>query len=314
MKVMLDIILTLLVAINILPIIRRSEHTVITAKIREKIPGKFIHLAHGYTHYDIAGPEQGPVVVFIHGFSVPYYMWDLNFKALSQAGFRVIRYDLYGRGLSDRPNVTYNRDLYVTQLSQLLDSLVVKEPVCLVGNSMGGAIVAAFSTEFPGRVTKVVLINPLYEKWPIGPFGIPLIGEYLTRSFLVPASPQRQLQDFFHPESFPDWPKRFQEQIQYKGFGRALLSTLRNFLSQDPTSDYQKIYLKNKPVLLIWGAEDRTLNSIGATRLYKILHPEFLWVEQAGHIPQYESPEIVNPRLIEFLAEETGLECIQKYA
>jgi pimeloyl-ACP methyl ester carboxylesterase len=297
-----------------LPVFQRSEHSNITPTIREKAKGKFVRLSHGYTHYEIAGPENGSVIVLIHGFSVPYYMWDPTFTALSEAGFRVIRYDLYGRGLSDRPNVIYNRDLFVTQLAELIDSLALMGPINLIGNSMGGAIIAAFTAEYPELVGKLVLIDPFYEQWAIGLFKIPFIGEYLTASFLVPTSPRRQLLDFFHPERFPDWPKLFQEQMRYRGFGRTLLSTLRNFLSQDPTSDYRKIYQEGKSVLLIWGAEDRTLNPKGATKLYHILHPEFLWIEHAGHIPHYESPEIVNPRIIDFLAEHSSEDLIQKQA
>lgn len=37
----------------------------------------------------------------MHGFSVPYYIWEPTFAALVQAGLRVLRYDLYGRGYSD---------------------------------------------------------------------------------------------------------------------------------------------------------------------------------------------------------------------
>ncbi|HBE77057.1 MAG TPA: alpha/beta hydrolase [Firmicutes bacterium] len=290
-----------------LPQIRRTEHAEITPAVRDKASGKFILLSKGYTHYDIAGPVNGQVIVFIHGFSVPYYMWDRNFNALARAGFRVIRYDIYGRGLSDRPKVTYNRTLFVNQLMELLDSLAIKQPVNVVGNSMGGAIAVAFSADFPARVGKIILIDPLCEQMEIGLLGKPGIGEYLARSFFVPASPRKQLNDFYQPQSFANWPELFREQMSFKGFGRALLSTLRCFLSQDPSPDYWRVKDQGKQVLLIWGAEDRTLASSGATKLYRILKPDFLWVEKAGHVPQYECPELVNRRIIDFLAE--GAEC-----
>lgn len=307
-------IATFLATIILLPILQRTEHSKITPAIRVNAAGKFLLLSQGYTHYEIIGPDHGPVVVLIHGFSVPYYMWDSNFIELSQAGYRVIRYDLYGRGLSDRPNVTYNRQLFVTQLAELIDILAIKGPIHLVGNSMGGAVAAAFAADFPEQVGKLILIDPFYEKWAIGPFKIPWLGEYLSSSFLVPTSPRRQLQDFFHPERFPDWSKLFREQMRYKGFTRSLLSTLRNFISQDPSPDYYKIAQQNKPVLLIWGTEDRTLSTKGAIKLYHILHPELLWVENAGHVPHYELPEVVNPRIIDFLTDQPEQELIENRA
>lgn len=302
-----------LAAVILLPLLQRTEHSKITPAIRDNAPGKFLLLSQGYTHYEIAGPEYGPVVIFIHGFSVPYYMWDPNFTALSRAGYRVVRYDLYGRGLSDRPKVAYDRQLFVTQLAELINLLALEGPVHLIGNSMGGAIATAFAADHPDQVGKLILIDPFYEKWSIGPFKIPLFGEYLNAGFLVPTSPRRQLQDFFRPERFPDWPKLFREQMRYKGFEHALLSTLRNFISQDPT-DYYILARQNKPVLLIWGTEDHTLSSKGALKLYHILRPKLLWVENAGHVPHYELPQVVNPRIIDFLADQPEQELIENRA
>ncbi len=298
----------------LLPFILNSEHLNLTSAIREKAPGKFVRLSLGFTHYEIAGPENGQVIILIHGFSVPYYMWEPNFSILSKAGFRVIRYDIYGRGLSDRPDGVYDRKLFVTQLKELIEALQLKGPIHLVGNSMGGAVATAFAADYPERIGKLVLIDPLNEPLPIGLFNTPLLGVYLSSISWVSFAPQRQLQDFFHPELFPEWPRLYKEQMQYKGFGRALLSTLRNFISHDPTSDYFKIARQNVSVLLIWGTEDQTLSTKGAMKLYHILHPELLWVEKAGHLPHYELPEKVNPRLIDFLAEKNHQELDQKHA
>ena len=64
--------------------------------------------------------------MLIHGFSVPYFIFDPTFNFLTKAGWRVLRYDLFGRGFSDRPHVRYNIDLFVRQLKELLDALNIK--------------------------------------------------------------------------------------------------------------------------------------------------------------------------------------------
>src|ERR1700733_6556337 len=59
------------------------------ASARARMPGQFAKLSDGYTHYDIGGPAEGNggrVVVLAAGFSVPYYIWDPTFKALTTAG------------------------------------------------------------------------------------------------------------------------------------------------------------------------------------------------------------------------------------
>ena len=86
---------------------------------RQAAPGSFIQLSRGMVHYEIAGPESARTVVLIHGLATPYFIWDNNYDALVRAGFRVLRYDHYGRGFSDRPDVVYDRELYDQQLARV---------------------------------------------------------------------------------------------------------------------------------------------------------------------------------------------------
>src|SRR5262245_49681612 len=85
---------------------------------RSSLSGQFAKLSDGYTHYEIGGPAGGRVVVLAAGFSVPYYIWDPTFEALTKAGFRVLRYDYYGRGYSDRPPIPFDDEMYVRQLDE----------------------------------------------------------------------------------------------------------------------------------------------------------------------------------------------------
>ena len=113
------------------------EHLDLDDVARARLPGQFAKLSDGYTHYEMGGPAEGSggrVVVLTAGFSVPYYIWDPTFAALTGAGLRVLRYDYYGRGYSDRPNIAYTQDLYVRQLTQLLDALNIRGPVDLAAD------------------------------------------------------------------------------------------------------------------------------------------------------------------------------------
>ena len=82
---------------------RDPERAELNPAARERAPGDFVTLSQGTTFYDVAGPDTGRVVVLVHGFSVPSYIWDSTFTALTAAGYRTIRYDVFGRGWSDRP-------------------------------------------------------------------------------------------------------------------------------------------------------------------------------------------------------------------
>jgi pimeloyl-ACP methyl ester carboxylesterase len=271
---------------------------------RRIAPGSFLQLPQGMVHYELAGPVDGRAVVFVDGFSVPYYLWDPTFAALREAGFRVLRYDLYGRGLSDRPEVRYDADLFDRQLLDLLNALGINGGSDFVASSMGGAIVATFACRHPERVHRMAWMDPYYASDGGLPLALrsPVWGEYTMATKIAPGLAEAQLADFLHPEKFPDWPDRFRPQMRYQGFRRALLSTLRDYLSADRAADYACVGRMKTPVLLVWGKADRDepfekSSSVRAA----VPQAQFLAVDDAAHVPFLEHPEIVNPALVAFL-------------
>ena len=59
---------------------------------------------------------------------------------------------------------------------------------------------------------------------------------------------------------------------------------------------------QKRPVLLIWGREDQTIPFDTHKRVEETIpHLEFHAIDEAGHGPHGEKPELVNPLLIEFL-------------
>ena len=302
LKWLLALVIVLAIGLFALPILRSAERESLTPEARARLGGDYVTLSDGVTHYQQAGPEGSPVVVLVHGFSVPLYIWDPTFDALAQAGYRVIRYDQYGRGYSDRPRVRYDRALFVRQLGELLDSLRVTEPVALVGLSMGGKIVPAFAAERPERVTGVVLVDPASAPTDIGPARLPIVGPWLIRTFAVPDMAAGQVTDFLHPERFPDWVDRYRVQMLYRGFGRSIASSIRHFGVHDPTADFAALKSNGIPVLVIWGAEDTTTPIDAAPRVVELTGAELLRVEDAGHLPHLERPDLVHAALLRFLA------------
>jgi alpha-beta hydrolase superfamily lysophospholipase len=103
-----------------------NKKQVLTDEVRKETSGQFIQLSKGTIHYELSGPENAQTVVLIHGFTTPYFVWDKNVEELTNAGFKVLRYDHYGRGFSDRPDVKYDRDLYDHLLIELLQKLNIK--------------------------------------------------------------------------------------------------------------------------------------------------------------------------------------------
>src|SRR5512133_3196950 len=140
-----------------MPFSFRDETRELNELARQEAGGSFIQLSDGFTHYELSNPAAEHTVVLAHGFSAPYFIYNPTFEFLTQAGFRVLRYNLFGRGFSDRPDTHYSLDLFVRQLSDLLAALRCTRPVSLVGLSTGGPITATFTARFPERVDKLVL-------------------------------------------------------------------------------------------------------------------------------------------------------------
>lgn len=127
-----------------MPFSYRDKTKELNALARKGASGSFVQLSDGFTHYELSNPHARDAerVVLVHGFSVPYFIFDPTSAFLTQSGFRVLRYDLLGRGFSDRPA-----------------TLQLAQPVSLVGVSTGGPITAAFTAHSPDRVDRLVLID-----------------------------------------------------------------------------------------------------------------------------------------------------------
>lgn len=283
-----------------------DETKALNETVRNEIAGSFIQLSDGVTHYQLGGDKDGDVVVLVHGFSVPNFIYDPTFNFLSSEGFHVLRYDLFGRGFSDRPNLRYDINLFVRQLKDLLDALHFQR-VHLVGLSMGGPITSTFVEQYPTYVSKHVLIDPSGAK-PIAlsrllkVVKMPALGELLLSLFGSASMVKSVASDLFTPELVEHFQIKYAVQMQYHGFKRAILSTLRNNMLGSFLETYKRIGKLNKPTVLFWGRQDATVPFEDSELILQAIpHAEFHVIENCGHIPHYEKPDEVNPILLAFL-------------
>ncbi len=274
---------------------------------RELPAASYAELGNGPTHYEIGGPETGPRVALVHGFSTPLFTWDAVFEGLTRAGFRVLRYDLYGRGMSERPtDVDYDPDLYDRQLVELLDAIGWDGEVHLAGLSMGGAIVIEFAARRPGRVASLTLFDP--AGFPIEmPFvtkliRIPVVGEYLMRIAGDTAIRDNLRTNFFDQSLTPAFTERFLPQMRIDGFKQAQLSTMRHMPLGAMQERYRAVGETDLPVLLFWGREDAVVPYANAALIQEAIpQAKLVTIDQCGHTPNYEKPAAVLPPMIAFL-------------
>jgi len=270
---------------------------------REALGGAYVELSNGTTHYQLAGPPSGKVVVLVHGGTVPMWAWEHQTKVLSAAGFRTLIYDMFGRGYSDRPAVTYDRKLYQQQLLELVNELGITQKFDLVGASLGGATAVNFTASYPDRVDKLAIISPVFNNYKVsGIFKVPIIGELAARFIGI-----RKIINRFatlidgHPDA-KRYSSLFVQQTTYKGFRQSLLSMLRNDALGDYTNAYNILGKQKRQTLLVWGTADSEITSEMVQSIRSLI-PEIAFesVEGAGHGLFIQEPEKINPLVLDFL-------------
>ncbi len=278
--------------------IKNMETALMGEEARKNTTGQYITLSDGVTHYESGGPDTGRVILLVHGFSVPYYIWNITFDSLVNRGYHVVRYDEYGRGYSDRPDRDYTPDLYTRQISDLIGALHLKTPLTLMGVSFGGAVATDFAVHYPSQVSKLVLEDPVF------PFVQPGTPACIL-NYIQAVQPEKQisgqLTDFKYPEHFAGWTDLYKVQMGYKGFRQALISTRLHYPGNTILSNYRALDSLHKSILLIWGKEDHTVPYTYSDSLRKILHTSFFPVGDAAHLPHLEKPKQVNQQILSFL-------------
>ncbi len=284
------------------------EDRVLTPETRQELGGTYVELENGITHFGVEGPYDGPLFILVHGGTMAMFVWEEQVEALTSAGFQVLRYDLLGRGYSDRPATGYTLDLLVTQLEQMVDRFSNGRPVHLAGVSVGGLISAAYAARHPGRVAGLTLISPVVRGVPSirGPVAwlarTPGLGEFAMRVYgmkRLEARARKMLARI--PEHGERFTRRFRDQMRYRGYERAMLSTLRGDLLRDQRAVYEQLGATEVPLQVLWGEDDTEISPSDMGFVRKAApHVRFRAVPGAGHGLLVERGALVSEAMIAF--------------
>ena len=278
---------------------------------------RFVWLPDGIAHvryYRAQGPSaaSAPTVVLIHGFSTPSFVWHDHIEPLTQAGFRVLTYDHFGRGFSARPRRRYDADLLDRQLESLLDAFDLKEPVHLVGYSMGGAVATIFAARHAKRAASLTLIAPAglgvgSRNRSMSLLRAPVIGDWLIRVFGPRMFGKAAIRDSANAPQPNAFVTSFRQQLAYRGYGEALLSTIRHYPLTGAADFYTEAGKAGRPVLVIWGEADNVVPFAHAPELVKLMPQATLYsYPNIGHDIAYSQAPLVAGLVTQFLAGLKG--------
>ena len=295
--------LVLLAGLGALPAIRERRRRPMDAAAQVDAPGDIVPLSQGRTHCCWIGRARGPVVVCVHGLTTPSPAWHGLARHLNEAGFRVLVYDLYGRGFSDAPKGQQTPRFFVQQLRDVLDHYGLDEDVTLIGYSMGAVIASAMAVDDQARFRQVALVAPAGMGLPFGPlqrFCIewPWIGDWVFH-MLYPGRHAQAIEEGDAPEDIRAVQRA---ELTRRGFVGAVLSSLRHALRKPAPRIHQALAKTGLPVLAVWAGSDKTIPISGLGQLAqwnRSARQEV--IEDADHGLPYTHPEALARALAELM-------------
>lgn len=217
-----------------------------------------VALATGVTAYKDMGSKDAAPLVIVHGATLGSVAYEAYYQPFLDAGYRVIAYDQYGRGFSDRPDTDLSIELMREQLLGLLDYLQI-ERTSLYGVSFGGAVIARFAAAHPDRVTGLGFQVPLIEAPRSGLLqvaSLPVVKPLIGRLLMVPAIIDRGESFGVETEEQRRVVNHFKTQFEVEGTQRMLMSMLTGDAMSSRLADHVTIAAADIPTQFVYATDD----------------------------------------------------------
>ncbi len=266
--------------------------------------------------------ENAPMLL-LHGFGASIGHWRQNISVLSQR-HTVYALDLLGFGASEKAIANYDVNFWVEQVYEFWQTFI-QVPVILLGNSTGSLISIVANATYPDMVEGLIMINlpdPGAQAEAIPPWLLPTV-ELIQNMVASPLLLRALFLIVRRPSVIRRWvklaysnPDLITEELveilarppRDRGASRAfcILFKIMGSTKLGPSVKTVLPALKT-PMLLIWGKQDlfippKLANPSQFTQLNP--HLQLIEVDNAGHCPHDERPEIVNHLILDWIAQQ----------
>jgi len=283
------------------------------------VPGTYWQWQSHSIYYVMAGEEHSdrPPLLLIHGFGASTDHWRKNIAELSQ-DFQVWAIDLLGFGRSAKPEITYGADLWRDQITDFIQE-VIKQPVVIAGNSLGGYTALSVAAQRPETAKGVILLNSAGSFTELNPPPPPnpvaktinqsmrsillqpwasfLLFQYVRQKSVIrqtlekvyldrSAITDQLIEDIYRPSCDV-------------GAAQVFGAVFKN--PQGEKLDTLLAQLQH-PLLLLWGEADPWMRSRERGEKFRQFYPNLTeYYLQAGHCPHDEIPTQVNGLIRDWL-------------
>jgi non-heme chloroperoxidase len=254
---------------------------------------------------------QGPPVVLIHGWPLSDAMYEYQYVALIENGFRVVGITMRGFGLSGKPAGKYDYDVFADDIKVILEKLKIHDAT-IGGFSMGGAIVIHYVAKYDAaHVSKLALFGaaaPIWTKrddFNYGAWTKADVDEWI------------KLNNTNRPELFDTFGKIFSASetsvspghvawlgaIQAQTSPYAMAETLKALRDSDLRADMKGIKI---PTLILHGKLDKICSYDLAEQMHALVQGSVLVpMEKSGHALFIEEPGKFNSEFLSFIKKKS---------
>ena len=249
---------------------------------------------------------EGHSVILTHGLGASLSDWTDFIPDLVSSGYQIYALDLPGHGKSKK--ITSNNEYTIEDMyaafSCWIEDMRIDEPVVLIGHSLGSYLSILYAVNHPDHVRGLVLCDPLYTSTQI-PF---LVQKGLLNSMI-------RVSAFIH---IPEWAIRIAVDIASLSIRNGYVlsnsvrkQTVNDFRRAQPEifqilsslNDLTKLVPSLVvPVLIVWGAADRTLKPESFSKLFNnFKNAQRVAIPGAGHVPHQSHTREFSAAVTEFL-------------
>ena len=264
-----------------------------------------------------AGPEDGPLLVLLHGFPECWYGWHRQLGPLAKAGYRVVIPDQRGYNLSEKPPGvdSYHIRELAADIVGLVDALGYDQ-AAVAGHDWGAAVAWWLALEYPDRLSKLCIVNvphpTVFERtlrtswsqrknsWYVAWFQLPALPELTARlgNYWLLAN---ALESSSRPDAFTKTDlDRYRLAWSQPGALTGMINWYRAIVRARPQPVRQQVEV---PTRILWGADDEFLDREMAHRsLEYCTDGELRMVDESTHWVLHEEPALVVETLLDLLA------------
>ncbi len=284
------------------------------AELRER----FIETNGIKLHVMEAGPADGPMIMFLHGFPEFWFAWRKQIGYFADKGYLVVVPDQRGYNLSDKPEgiAAYKTDELAKDVVGLID-FYGRDQIYLVGHDWGASVSWWTTLKYPERIKRLVIMNVPHPKvmnrnmltnpkqmqrsWYIFFFQLPNAPEKLgsANNFEWPVSvlAESSRPGTFKPEELEEYRKAFAQPGAYSSMVNWYRASLQ--CRNEPPASFRITV----PLLILWGLDDIAIIPEQADQSLEYCDQARLVKFDCTHWIQHEEPDQVNQLIEEFITQ-----------